>query len=639
MREVGCVRVKRRQVIDLPPQRVVVIEHQSEQKCCPACQQISVAAFPEDVRAPVQYGAACGAVAVYLVQQQLLPYERACEVMQDVLGLTMSVGTLQALVQRCAKSLEAVEQQIKTALSCAEVLHQDETGLYVAGQRHWMHVSSTPQLTHYAVHPKRGKKALEAIGILKDFQGVSVHDGWRSYWQYPCQHALCNVHHLRELTFLHEEQQQDWAGQMKTVLLDIKAAVDQARVEGHPSLPSLEVADWKAQYLAVLHQGYQANPPDPPPEVRKKGRRKQSAPRNLLDRLSKNQDAVLAFLDNFAVPFDNSQAERDIRIVKRHREVIQESQHSVLVLGQAIQQIAGCRLFPSSFLPHFWWRIRWIGLIALVQHGQILRFPVGHLQGRQTRVALDSRLIDSSFDVQQHGFHLARPVLLLLFMQKGQLPQMVNVAERMLTGILPIGTPAIMHTHSLEVLEDANGFQGLFAPLRMDGIVRQLRRRTDMHPVTLACHIQPRFILMQHLCTRERRFDLLLHCFQGLCTALHQGLERAHAHRESQHILHHFTRSLIGQQLLLHQVDGHCSTRRPILHGGTHVFRESRDADLLTSGAALLFALMFDDHHTLRRQINDLAALHPHTTHFTHILLTQRPQIQPRDHHSLPGPA
>src|SRR5258707_7681664 len=321
MRAVGCVQVERRQVIDLPPQRVVVIEHQSEQKCCPACQQISVAAFPEDVRAPVQYGAACGAVAVYLGHQQWLPYERACEVMQDVLGLTMSVGTLQALVQRCAKSLEAVEQQIKTALSCAEVLHQDETGLYVAGQRHWMHVSSTPQLTHYAVHPKRGKRALEAIGILKDFQGVSVHDGWRSYWQYPCQHALCNVHHLRDLTFLHEEQQQDWAGQMKTVLLDIKAAVDKARVEGHPSLPSLEVADWKAQYLAVLHQGYQANPPDPPPEVRKKGRRKQSAPRNLLDRLSKNQDAVLAFLDNFAVPFDNSQAERDIRMVKVQQKV------------------------------------------------------------------------------------------------------------------------------------------------------------------------------------------------------------------------------------------------------------------------------------------------------------------------------
>src|SRR6266849_2651525 len=146
-----------------------------------------------------------------LVQQQLLPYERACEVMQDLLGPTMSERTLQTLVQRCAEQVEPVEAQIKNALAQAEVLHQDETGLYVAGKRHWMHVSATEHLTHYAVHPKRGKEALDAIGILQDFAGVSVHDGWRSYGQYACQHALCNVHHL------HEEQHQDWAGQMKTL--------------------------------------------------------------------------------------------------------------------------------------------------------------------------------------------------------------------------------------------------------------------------------------------------------------------------------------------------------------------------------------------------------------------------------------
>jgi transposase len=321
LREVASLAVERRQVIDLPPKRVLVIEHQAQQKCCPACQQISLAAFPEDVRAPVQYGAALGAVGVYLVQQQLVPYERACEVMEDLLGSTMSVGTLQALVQRCAEQLAPLEQQIKAALSRAEVLHQDETGLYVAGQRHWMHVSATEQLTHYAVHAKRGKEALDAIGILADFHGVSVHDGWRSYWQFLCQHALCNVHHLRDLTFLYEEQLQAWAGKMKELLLDIKAAVEQARAESRSSLHPLEVADWKARYSALLAEGYQANPPDPPPETARRGRRKQSAARNLLDRLSQHQDAVLLFLDNFAVPFDNSLAERDIRMVKVQQKV------------------------------------------------------------------------------------------------------------------------------------------------------------------------------------------------------------------------------------------------------------------------------------------------------------------------------
>ena len=321
LRAVQSLQVERRQVIDLPPKRVVVIEHQAEQKCCPRCQQISAALFPLDVRAPVQYGAALGAVGVYLVQQHLLPYERACEVIEDLLGPAMSVGTLQALVQRCADSLAPVEQEIKAALAHAAVLHQDETGLYVAGQRHWMHVSATERLTHYAVHPKRGKEALDAIGILADFAGVSVHDGWRSYWHYACQHATCNVHHLRDLTFLHEEQHQIWAEQMKALILDLKAAVEQARAEGRRDLHPLEVADWKAQYVALLAEGYRANPPDPPPKVGKKGRRKQSAARNLLDRLPQHQQAVLRFLDNFAVPFDNSLAERDLRMVKLQQKI------------------------------------------------------------------------------------------------------------------------------------------------------------------------------------------------------------------------------------------------------------------------------------------------------------------------------
>ncbi|HEY6410528.1 MAG TPA: IS66 family transposase [Ktedonobacteraceae bacterium] len=321
LRDVESLQVERRQVIDLPVKRLLVIEHQAAQKCCPTCQQISVASFPENVKAPVQYGAAFGAVGVYLVHQQLLPYERACEVMQDLLGPSMSEKTLQALVQRCAEHLSPVEEQIKAALARAAVLHQDETGLYVAGKRHWMHVSATEHLTHYAIHVKRGHEALDAIGILADFHGVSVHDGWQAYWRYACEHGLCNVHHLRELIFLHEQLQQVWAGQLKELLLDMKAAVDQARAQGRQRLHSLEVADWKTRYAALLQEGYLANPPDPPPEVSKKGRRKQSPARNLLDRLCTHQDAVLAFLENFAVPFDNSLAERDIRMVKVQQKV------------------------------------------------------------------------------------------------------------------------------------------------------------------------------------------------------------------------------------------------------------------------------------------------------------------------------
>ncbi len=320
LRQVPPSIVERRQVVDVPPARLLVREHQSEQKQCPHCQHVTVAAFPAEVRAPVQYGPRIAALAVYLVQQQLLPWSRACEVLTDLVGVQPSRGTLASLIECCAQNLSAVEEQIKEALVKAEVLHQDETGLYVNGLRSWMHVACTSQLTHYAVHPKRGKAALDAIGILPRFKGTSVHDGWHSYFLYTCSHALCLVHVLRELTFLAEEQQQEWAAELKTLLLEMKAATEEARLADKASLHPLEVDDWKAQFWELLAQGDELNPVAQAPPG-KKGRAKQSTARNLLDRLHRDQEAVLAFLHRLVVPFDNNQAERDIRMVKVQQKV------------------------------------------------------------------------------------------------------------------------------------------------------------------------------------------------------------------------------------------------------------------------------------------------------------------------------
>lgn len=313
--------VEARQIIELPKKRHLVIEHQAEQKWCPQCGQVSVAAFPEEVRARVQYGSSVATAASLLVAQHLLPLGRASEVLLDLLGISIAEATISMQLERAAAALAPVEQQLKAALIEAEVLHQDESSVRVSGQRWWLHVSATATLTHYAVHAKRGKEALDAIGILPHFRGRSVHDGFRSYWLYQCEHALCNVHHLRELLFLYEEQQQDWAQEMRELLLSMKDACDQARAQGRQALDPVEIADWRADYEAVLQAGYQANPPDPPAPVPKKGRHKQSEARNLLDRLCLHQEAVLAFLHDLRVPFDNSQAERDIRMIKVQQKV------------------------------------------------------------------------------------------------------------------------------------------------------------------------------------------------------------------------------------------------------------------------------------------------------------------------------
>lgn len=314
------VGMERRQVIDVPPVRPMVTEYQGCQVQCSSCHAITTGVFPAGVTAPVQYGPRVRAIAVYLTQQQLLPYGRTREVLTDLLGCPVSEGTLATLVQEAADRLAPVEEAIAGALRAGALLHNDETGLSVEGKRWWLHSASTARLTHYGVHPKRGAEATDALGILPGFAGTSVHDGWAPYRQYPCRHALCNAHHLRELLWIEEQDGQAWAGKMATLLRAIKKGVDTARDAGKRALPSRTRMRFRRRYAQLLADGLAANPPLPRDGPTRRGRLKQSKAKNLLDRLART-DEVLAFMDDLATPFDNNQAERDVRMVKVQQKV------------------------------------------------------------------------------------------------------------------------------------------------------------------------------------------------------------------------------------------------------------------------------------------------------------------------------
>ncbi len=166
---------------------------------------------PSQAPSRAQYGPRLRALAVYLVEQQLIPYARGRERVAELVGAPVSLGTLTRWVQQGAQTLKPVEEAIKAALQRAPVLHCDETGVRLAGTLAWSHVASTSRLTHYAIHPKRGTEATDASGILPGYRGGSVHDGWKPYRaDTSCRHALCHIHQLRELTFLEEEYHQTW---------------------------------------------------------------------------------------------------------------------------------------------------------------------------------------------------------------------------------------------------------------------------------------------------------------------------------------------------------------------------------------------------------------------------------------------
>jgi transposase len=317
----SAVLYERRQVRDLPPVRLVVREHRALHVRCPSCAQVNVGQFPPEAPSRAQYGPQLRALAVYLLEQQLIPYARVRDLFADLLAAPVSVGTLTRWVQLGAETLRPVEEAIKVALVRAPVLHSDETGVRRAGALAWAHVASTSRLTHYAIHAQRGSAATEAIGILPRFTGVSVHDGWKPYRRYTqCRHALCNIHHLRELTFLEEAYQQTWAKDLKETLLEMKTAVEQARLRGDERLGEVERSAFLTRYEALLAAGLAANPP-PQRRSGQRGRLKQSPALNLLERLSFGQREVLAFLDDCTIPFDNNQAEQDLRMLKVQQKI------------------------------------------------------------------------------------------------------------------------------------------------------------------------------------------------------------------------------------------------------------------------------------------------------------------------------
>lgn len=322
LQKADVVAEEARQVFDLPSVALRVTEHRAERRRC-ACGATSPAPFPRGVSAPASYGPRLRALALYLICFQHLPYQRAARLMADWLQAPVSTGTLRAIVERGAEDLDEFEAIVRERLIDAAVAHFDETGARAEGALRWVHSASTEELTLYAVHARRGEEGIDHLGVLRPFSGVAVHDGLSTYRKYEdVDHALCNVHHLRELlgAIERDPETQTWAREMDALLREVKAAVEEARAEGRDALSPGTLAAFEQRYEQVIALGREQNPP-PTKRTGKRGPIGRSKTANLHRRLDEHREEVLRFARDFRVPFDNNQAERDLRMVKLQQKI------------------------------------------------------------------------------------------------------------------------------------------------------------------------------------------------------------------------------------------------------------------------------------------------------------------------------
>lgn len=311
--------IESRQVFDLPDHRAEVTDHRAEKRRC-ACGCETTATFPPEAIAPACWGPKVRAVAVYLLVRHHVPIARVAEILSDLLGAPVSTGWLAGLNRQAATDLVPFIDELKDRLADEPVAHVDETGCRVAGAKQWFHVFSTALLTLLGVHTRRGNIATEAMGVLPRFTGVVVHDRYAPYWRYTkARHAVCNAHILRDLAAIAEvDRYKPWANAMAALLVDAKRRCDRAREQGRSQLPRGQRQLVRDRYDAILADYFAANAA--PSGGWPKGSYARDAA-NLAIALRDRRPDVLRFVADLAVPFDNNQGERDLRMAKLQQKI------------------------------------------------------------------------------------------------------------------------------------------------------------------------------------------------------------------------------------------------------------------------------------------------------------------------------
>ena len=258
----------RRQTFDIPPPPPpVVTEHRAHICKCKGCGEKFRGEFPADVTAPVQYGKRVASTVVYYQTVQVVPVNRTRRLLSDMHGMDASEASIMKMIHGMARGFEPVADVIqkKAANDPLATTHLDETGFRAAEKLQWIHNTSTKTMSHFRVGSSRGD-------ILLDLKGNVVHDCFSSYWKIEdVTHGICNFHVTRELKALFVIDDEEWAGEMRTILLDGLKLTKKARKQNKKAVDPENIIAIEERFYACLKEAiafHEGLPPFAPPGAR-----------------------------------------------------------------------------------------------------------------------------------------------------------------------------------------------------------------------------------------------------------------------------------------------------------------------------------------------------------------------------------
>ena len=206
--------------------------------------------FPEGINSSMQYGPGVKTLAAVLNTEGMMSVQRTHDFLSAALRLSISTGTISAMVQELALKVNSTVQAVFQELLHSAVNSGDETGFRVEGALYWLHSVCNAMFTYLSVQEKRGEKAMRAIGFLPEYTGILVTDCLGAYWQFPqLSHAICNAHILRELKgIIQNYPEQSWAEELRTLLQEMDHIRNKAMQDKETQLPPGTVENFKRRY-------------------------------------------------------------------------------------------------------------------------------------------------------------------------------------------------------------------------------------------------------------------------------------------------------------------------------------------------------------------------------------------------------
>ncbi|MBI4777046.1 MAG: IS66 family transposase [Deltaproteobacteria bacterium] len=277
------------QVIELPAIQLDVTHYVLHKGKCPKCGKPAKAPLPEAYCSG--YGPRLCALIAEMSGIQGASRESVQEFLKSVLGISISIGAIQKVLDRTSKALKPVYEHIGRAARAAEVNHIDETSWFVTGKLHWLWAMVNATVAYFMIHSHRSKEAF--LNLIGAWEGILVSDNYSVYRNWTKLRQTCLAHYIRRAKGLAERKDEALRRFGERALKELRLLCRWAKAP-----PSR--GEWNAFYARFIHLVFSH-------ETR------QDDAGVFARLLIKEMDSLWVFLEENGVEPTNNRAERAIR--------------------------------------------------------------------------------------------------------------------------------------------------------------------------------------------------------------------------------------------------------------------------------------------------------------------------------------